>query len=151
MRLLLRRLAVLILLPAISLQVSTLGRRNLVQLSANDIAALVSTTDPVKNIDPANPASHLSKILIPRVADTGNNTIVRNYIIDTMRSLKWHITEDEFTADTPLGKKKFTNVIATKDPSASRRVILSAHFDSKYFEHFEVCQPDESLHEPHSY
>lgn len=27
----------------------------------------------------------------------------------------------------------FTNVIATKDPDAPRRVVLSAHYDSKYF------------------
>jgi hypothetical protein len=27
----------------------------------------------------------------------------------------------------------FTNVIATKDPEASRRVVVAAHFDSKFF------------------
>ena len=30
------------------------------------LAALVGSPDPVKNIDPSNPRSHLSHILIPR-------------------------------------------------------------------------------------
>lgn len=50
-----------------------------------------------------------------------------------MKDLNWHIEEDSFEDNTPVGRKKFTNVIATKDPKASRRVVLSAHFDSKYF------------------
>ena len=40
--------------------------------------------------------------------------------------------EDSFTDTTPIGVKSFTNVIATFHPDAPRRVILSAHFDSKY-------------------
>ena len=67
------------------------------------------------------------------VADTDNNTAVKNYIVSTLRSLQWHVEEDSFTDDTPYGPKRFTNVIATKDPTASLRVILSAHFDSKFF------------------
>lgn len=87
----------------------------------------------MKNVDPSNPDSHLSKILIPRPPDTDNNTQVRKYIIKTLKDLNWHIEEDEFTDNTPYGRKKFTNVIATKDPKATRRVVLSAHFDSKFF------------------
>lgn len=67
------------------------------------------------------------------LADTDNNTQVRQYIVKTLRDLNWHVEEDAFEDDTPYGRKKFTNVIATKDPKASRRVVLSAHFDSKYY------------------
>ena len=65
--------------------------------------------------------------------DTVNNTQVRNHIVDTLKKLKWHVEEDTFTEQTPYGVKTFTNVIGTKDPEASRRVIVAAHFDSKYF------------------
>ncbi|KAG5353102.1 hypothetical protein C0989_010305 [Termitomyces sp. Mn162] len=65
-------------------------------------------------------------------AGTENSTIVRNYIISTLKALEWHIEVDEFTDKTPIGYRRFANIIATKDPSASRRVILSAHYDSKY-------------------
>ena len=59
--------------------------------------------------------------------------MVRKYIVDTMKKLNWHIEEDSFNDTTPYGVKRFTNVIATKDPKAPRRVILAAHFDSKFF------------------
>jgi len=66
-------------------------------------------------------------------ADTENNTFVRQHLVKTLEALKWHVEEDSFTDNTPYGEKHFTNVIATKDPKAPRRVILSAHFDSKFF------------------
>ena len=59
--------------------------------------------------------------------------MVRKYIVDTMKKLNWHIEEDSFNDTTPYGMKRFTNVIATNDPKAPRRVILAAHFDSKFF------------------
>lgn len=119
--------------PWSSYQASTLGPRDLQKLSAGAISSLVSHPDPVRNIDPTNPSSHLSKILIPRPPDTANNTLVKDYIVSTMQKLKWHVEEDTFTDNTPYGVKRFTNVIATKDPTATRRVILAAHFDSKFF------------------
>lgn len=140
-----------LMFPASSLQASMLGKRNLSQLSLEQISILVSTSDPLQNMDPSNPNSHLSRILIPRAgerviyglqwltspitcsADTENSTIVREYIIATLKALNWHIDEDTFTDSTPIGMRRFTNVIATKDATASRRVILSAHLDSKYF------------------
>lgn len=71
--------------------------------------------------------------LILLLADTDNNTLVRNYIVSTLKALKWHVELDEFTDNTPVGTKRFANIIATKNPDASRRVVLSAHFDSKFF------------------
>ena len=59
---------------------------------------------------------------------------MRTYIVDTLKKLNWDVEEDAFTDTTPYGTKHFVNVIATKDPKASRRVILAAHFDSKYFQ-----------------
>jgi glutaminyl-peptide cyclotransferase len=57
----------LFLLFSISLiQGSKLGRRELPSLSSSDVTKLVKATDPLINLDPSNPTSHLSKILIPR-------------------------------------------------------------------------------------
>ncbi|KAG2020131.1 glutaminyl-peptide cyclotransferase-like protein [Coprinopsis cinerea AmutBmut pab1-1] len=123
-----------------SLQASILGERSLEPLSAEGLEVLLKKPDPVKNIDPRDPSSHLSKILIPRAPGTQNNTFVRNYLISTLKALDWHVETDEFVADTPIGKKKMANVIATKDPKASRRLVLSAHFDSKYFPNYPENQ-----------
>jgi len=126
--------------PSLTWQASVLGERELPTLSLKDISILVKNPDPTKNLDVSNPNSHLSNILIPRAPDTENNTLVRNYIISTLKSLDWHIEEDQFTDNTPVGRRRFTNVIATKDPDAPRRVILSAHFDSKYFSSYPQNQ-----------
>jgi glutaminyl-peptide cyclotransferase len=127
--------------------------RSLAQFSEDDLRTLASKPDPIKHLDPYNPEGHLYKILIPRprmyilhvlgynslltlcasLADTDNNTFVRQHLVKTLKDLKWHVEEDKFTDNTPYGEKRFTNVIATKDPNAPRRVILSAHFDSKFF------------------
>ncbi|KAJ7709474.1 hypothetical protein B0H17DRAFT_227418 [Mycena rosella] len=123
----------LLVLPSPTFQRSTLGERELTQLSPAAISTLVSSPDPLKQLDPKNPSSHLSHILIPRVPDTENNTLVRNYIVSRLEALNWHVELDAFDDKTPFGQKHFTNIIATKDPKASRRVILAAHFDSKYF------------------
>ncbi|KAF8969869.1 hypothetical protein BDZ97DRAFT_1725568 [Flammula alnicola] len=133
-------LFVTLTLPSISYQSATLDRRSLPPLSSDDMSKLITVADPLKNLDPSNPTSHLSKILIPRAPDTENNTLVREYIVSTLKTLNWHVELDEFTDSTPIGPKRFANVIATKDPTASRRVVLSAHFDSKYFPNFPENQ-----------
>jgi glutaminyl-peptide cyclotransferase len=74
------------------------------------------------------------------IAQTENNTLVRNYIISTLKALNWHIEEDAFEDHTPVGQRKFVNVIATKDPKALRRVIVAAHFDSKWFSSYPMNQ-----------
>ncbi|KAJ7085723.1 glutaminyl-peptide cyclotransferase-like protein [Mycena belliarum] len=136
LELLLPRTLLLCLLafPLPSYPKSMLGEREFLHLSAPAISTLVSSPDPLKQLDPKDPSSHLSHILIPRVPDTENNTRVRDYIVSRLETLKWHVDQDAFDDDdTPFGKKHFTNIVATKDPKASRRVIIAAHFDSKYF------------------
>jgi glutaminyl-peptide cyclotransferase len=59
--------------------------------------------------------------------------VVREHITAALTALDWHVEEDSFTDYTPYGQQSFTNIIATKDPIASRRVIVSAHYDSKFF------------------
>ncbi|KAG8810372.1 hypothetical protein FRC17_002960 [Serendipita sp. 399] len=107
--------------------------RELTLLPDTDLVSLATTPNPAKNLDPYDPHSHLYKILIPRPPDTANNTLVRKYIVSTLKNLNWHVEEDAFEDNTPYGRKSFTNVIATKDPDAPRRIIMAAHFDSKFF------------------
>jgi hypothetical protein len=57
---------VLLLYPSLSFEAATLDRRVLTPLTEADISQLVSARDPLRNLDPSNSNSHLSKILIPR-------------------------------------------------------------------------------------
>ena len=55
-----------------SIRGSKLERRELPSLSSTDISKLVTATDPLINLDPSNPTSHVSKILIPRAGMSYN-------------------------------------------------------------------------------
>lgn len=55
------------------------------------------------------------------------------FIKKSFEDLSWTVTFDEFDDSTPYGPKKFTNIIATLNPNAKRRLILAAHYDSKYY------------------
>ncbi|KAK3092703.1 hypothetical protein FSP39_006186 [Pinctada imbricata] len=73
----------------------------------------------------------LKPILVPRMPDTDGHARVREYLKNELRAQDWHVEEDQFQDNTPYGVKTFTNIIATYDPSKPRRIVLSAHFDSK--------------------
>lgn len=47
-----------------------LGERAFQELTQSQISSLVSNSDPLKNLDPSKPDSHLSKILIPRARES---------------------------------------------------------------------------------
>lgn len=42
------------------------------------------------------------------------------------------MTEHSFEDSTPYGTKPFSNIIATLDRDVDRRLVLAAHYDSKY-------------------
>ncbi|RUP52359.1 hypothetical protein BC936DRAFT_145885, partial [Jimgerdemannia flammicorona] len=86
----------------------------------------------------------LKPLLIPRVSGTQGNADVRDFLASKLRELNWHVELDNFTDNTPLGEKLFTNIIATKNPDVPKRFVLAAHFDSKYFEAFEFIGATDS-------
>lgn len=55
------------------------------------------------------------------------------HITSTLTSLSagWHVDLDSFRSPTPRGQVTFTNIVATLDPSAPRRLLLACHYDSK--------------------
>lgn len=55
------------------------------------------------------------------------------FIRKTLRQLGYSVTVNEFSGNTPIGSKRFTNIIATLDPNAKRRLVLACHYDSKMF------------------
>jgi hypothetical protein len=85
--------------------------------------------------------SHCRALSVVRVADTPAHAAVRAYLRGTLErsALSFEFEERTHTSLTPLGERRFTNLVATYDPTgvASRsRLVLAAHYDSKYF---EVC------------
>lgn len=99
--------------------------------SLHEITSPTAASDAI--LDFHNPNSALSKILVPRTAGSDSLIQIQEMIIRQFEDLKWHVERDKFEAMTPVGLKTFTNLIFTHDPLANRRLILSAHLDSKYF------------------
>jgi len=74
---------------------------------------------------------YLTEILRSRVPGTVGHARVKNFIIDTLKQYKWDVKVEDFTMQTPLGPKNFTNVIGTLNPKADRVLAFAAHYDSK--------------------
>ena len=75
--------------------------------------------------------SYLNNIMIPRVPGTMGHAKVRKTISTAMKRNGWAVEEDSFTDQTPLGEKRFTNIIATLNPNSARRLVIACHYDSK--------------------
>ncbi|WVO13332.1 hypothetical protein L204_100946 [Cryptococcus depauperatus] len=83
---------------------------------------------------------HLGKLMIPRASGSKNNTLVQNYISSVYQKLNWHEEKVSFTSATPIGEVDFTNLIYTFDPEAPRKLVVAAHFDSKWFPDYPANQ-----------
>ena len=86
----------------------------------------------------------LAPFLVPRVAGTPENSKVQEHLISIFEKMGWDVEKDRFEDDTPFGRKVFTNLIATHNPRAPRKLVFAAHFDSKYFKEFEFIGATDS-------
>ncbi|KAL7046970.1 hypothetical protein ACKWTF_002755 [Chironomus riparius] len=92
-------------------------------------ALKIAQLDDQKHFDNA-----LQNILIPRVASTDGSKKVQNFIIGEMESMGMTVELDSFYDNAPIfGKINFVNIVGKINPNADRFLMLSAHYDSKYF------------------
>ncbi|XP_078389445.1 glutaminyl-peptide cyclotransferase-like isoform X1 [Cetorhinus maximus] len=77
----------------------------------------------------------LVPMLIERYPGSEGIKFVRQHIQGHLESLvaQWTVELDTFEDSTPHGMQVFSNIVATLDPSARRRLVLACHYDSKYF------------------
>ena len=110
----------------------------------NDQSAALKSSLPLSIESYLSPefGSILKPILTPRPSGSDG----ANRVLDHFRQFfthnvsNWEISLDEFTDSTPRGNVKFTNFVATRDPPGVRpgdvgRLVVSAHYDSKWFPH----------------
>jgi hypothetical protein len=71
----------------------------------------------------------------PRPAESAPLEQARQYITSEVEKAGWKVERQEFEDDTPLGRKKFCNLIATygNDPTKQQAIVCS-HFDTKLFD-----------------
>lgn len=99
-------------------------------LSSDDLISVLAQTDIVRMWK-----NDLKPMLVVRYPGSPGSQAVQQQIKSTLRSLKagWEVTDDRFLNWTPYGQMPFTNIIATLNPGAKRRLVLACHYDSKYF------------------
>jgi glutaminyl-peptide cyclotransferase len=71
----------------------------------------------------------------PRPAESAALEKTRQYITTEVEKAGWKIERQEFEDDTPLGRKKFVNLIATYGgDKTTQEAIVASHYDTKWFE-----------------
>ncbi len=69
----------------------------------------------------------------PRPAGSAELEKLRAYMIGQLKSYGLQVTTDEFQATTPIGKRKMVNVTAELPGESNDVIIISSHYDTKYF------------------
>lgn len=69
----------------------------------------------------------------PRIPGSAELGKTRDYIISALKSSGLTVTTDEFSTSTPIGEKKMVNVTGEIQGESKEVVILSSHYDSKYY------------------
>lgn len=71
----------------------------------------------------------------PRVPGSEGHRKVIQYLKESLQKNQWTVTEQSGEIEHPLWKKKVTikNIIATLHPEAKKRILLTAHYDTRPF------------------
>jgi glutaminyl-peptide cyclotransferase len=106
--------------------------------SASTQMPAASGLAPSTGFDAARAWKHLEdQVAIgPRVAGTPANAQTRQYIIKTLAGVGITAVEQPFETDTPIGRVKMANVIATLPGDRPERIAIASHFDTKLFTEF---------------
>lgn len=68
----------------------------------------------------------------PRVPGTPGHTATKNWMIEKLKSYGWSVQTQDFQAKTYDGLTwNLSNVIASYNPQATKRVLLAAHWDTR--------------------
>ena len=111
------------------------------------VACSASTQGPATTAFDANRAwEHLkNQVAIgPRVAGTPANAETRQYIITSLAAFGIKAVEQPFETDTPIGRVKMANVIATLPGERADRIIIASHFDTKLVKEFRFVGASDS-------
>src|SRR5437660_7450270 len=76
----------------------------------------------------------------PRPAGSAELEKLRGYMIDQLKSYGLKVTTDEFRATTPIGQRKMVNVSAELPGESNDVIIISSHYDPKYFKNNKVVR-----------
>lgn len=82
----------------------------------------------------------------PRVPGTEAHKATRQWLVQKLKGYGASVTEQSFKAKTvPLGEVRATNIIASFNPTYARRVLLAAHWDTRWEADEDATNPKKPL------
>jgi len=69
----------------------------------------------------------------PRPPGTSELEKTRGYIVNELKSYGLTVSLDEFTADTPEGKKKMANIVGEIAGETRPVILITSHYDTKLY------------------
>jgi hypothetical protein len=102
------------------------------------VAAAQDSADRRTVYDGERALAHVRKMVEmgPRPAGSPQLAATRRYIVQELKSYGLKVSTDEFSAETPLGKRAFSNVSAELAGQSSDLIIIASHYDTKLFKDF---------------
>jgi glutaminyl-peptide cyclotransferase len=77
----------------------------------------------------------------PRVPNTEAHDLCRQYLVDKLKSFGAEVKQQKFRAEAYTGETlRGTNIIASFNPGAGKRILLGAHWDTRPFADSPVNQ-----------
>jgi len=115
------------------------------QQNANQQAAATPTPSPVA-FDAARAFEHVRKQVEigPRPAGSEELARTREYLMGELKSYGLTATTDEWTATTPIGPRKMVNLTAELAGESSDFIIISSHYDTKYYKNMRFVGANDS-------
>lgn len=81
----------------------------------------------------------------PRVPGTDAHKAMRQWVVQKLKSYGASVQEQSFKAETAtIGEVRATNIIASFNPTYARRVVLAAHWDTR----FAADEDDQDVNKP---
>jgi Iap family predicted aminopeptidase len=102
------------------------------------IACAAMAQTPAQKFDSGQAWEHLRQQVSfgPRPAGSAALTQCRQYILSQLKAAGITAREDAFESDTPLGRVRMVNLIATIPGRRPDRIALATHYDTKLFREF---------------
>lgn len=88
--------------------------------------------------DSARAYDHLRQIVSigPRPSGSQGSARTRDYVIAQLKAIGVPVTQQAFTAKTPIGQIRMVNLIATIPGARKERIAIAGHYDTKLFREF---------------
>jgi hypothetical protein len=98
----------------------------------NKLPEVVLKPYPAFNADSAYAFVQKQVDFGPRVPGTPGHTATKNWMIEKLKSYGWSVQTQDFQTKTYDGLTwNLSNVIASINPQASKRILLAAHWDTR--------------------